>query len=310
MESVLAALPQEGRVAVIRLRSLGDCVLTTPALAILKRFRPDLRVSVAVEDRFRAVFEDNPDVDQILPPAPGEFHRVRPQLCLNFHGGRRSAWLTALSGARYRAGFGHFRSQFVYNLRIPRAQEILGTERKVHTAEHLASAIFYLGAPITEIPRARLFLPKAAAMAGGGPGGPPHCAVIHPTATAAAKTWPALRFVEVARRLEAGGTPVVFIGGAGDDLSPFAPFPTRSGAPLGEIKSLLAKGALFVGNDSGPAHMAAAFGVPSVVLFGASDPAIWGPWRTASEVLRAPEGVAGISAGQVLDAIARLRVPA
>jgi heptosyltransferase III len=147
-------------------------------------------------------------------------------------------------------------------------------------------------------------------MAGGGPGGPPHCAVIHPTATAAAKTWPALRFVEVARRLEAGGTPVVFIGGAGDDLSPFAPFPTRSGAPLGEIKSLLAKGALFVGNDSGPAHMAAAFGVPSVVLFGASDPAIWGPWRTASEVLRAPEGVAGISAGQVLDAIARLRVPA
>jgi heptosyltransferase III len=310
MESVLAALPQGSRVAVIRLRSLGDCVLTTPALAILKQFRPDLRVSVAVEERFRAVFEDNPDVDQILLPAPGEFRRAGPQLCLNLHGGTRSAWLTALSGARYRAGFGHFRNQFVYNLRIPRAQEILGTGRKVHTAEHLASAMFYLGAPISEIPRARLFLRNAGHGAAGGPEGPPHCAVIHPTAAAAAKTWPASRFLEVARQLEAAGMPVVFIGGAGDNLSTFAPFRTFCGAPLREIKSLLASASLFVGNDSGPAHMAAAFGVPSVVLFGASDPAIWAPWRTASEVIRAPEGVAGIAVGHVLDAIARLRVPA
>ena len=68
MESVLDDLPRAGRVAVVRLRSLGDCVLTTPALEILKRARPDLRVAVMVEDRFRAVFEGNPDVDEILPP--------------------------------------------------------------------------------------------------------------------------------------------------------------------------------------------------------------------------------------------------
>ena len=51
---------------------------------------------------------------------------------------------------------GHYRQQFVYNVRIPRAQQILGVERKVHTAEHLASAMFYLGAPVVEIPRAKL----------------------------------------------------------------------------------------------------------------------------------------------------------
>ena len=45
------------------------------------------------------------------------------------------------------------------------------------------------------------------------------------------------------------------------------------GAPLAEVKSLLAGASLFVGNDSGPAHMAAAFGVPVVVIFGSSDPA-------------------------------------
>ena len=65
MDSVLECLPRGSRVAIVRLRSLGDCVLTTPALDILKRFRPDLRLAVLVEDRFREVFEGNPDVAEI-----------------------------------------------------------------------------------------------------------------------------------------------------------------------------------------------------------------------------------------------------
>ena len=141
MGSVLAELPRGGRLTVIRLRSLGDCVLTTPALSVLRRFRPDLHVAVVVEPRFRAIFEGNPDVDEILPPELGALRRARPDLCLNFHGGPRSAWLTALSGARLRAGFGHFQGQAAYNIRVPRAQEILNVNRTVHTAEHLASAI-------------------------------------------------------------------------------------------------------------------------------------------------------------------------
>ena len=112
--------------AIIRLRSLGDCVLTTPALDILKRARPDLRVAVAVEDRFRAIFEGSPDVDEVLAAESGAVREWRPALCLNLHGGMRSARMTVLSGAQFRAGFGHFRHQWVYNARIPRAQEILG----------------------------------------------------------------------------------------------------------------------------------------------------------------------------------------
>ena len=65
MESLLARLPARSRIAVIRLRSLGDCVLTTPALALLKAYRPDLRIRVVVEPRFAGVFEGNPDVDEI-----------------------------------------------------------------------------------------------------------------------------------------------------------------------------------------------------------------------------------------------------
>ena len=288
--------------AVVRLRSLGDCVLTTPALDILKRFRPDLRVAVVVEERFRAIFEGNPDVERILPPELGALRRWRPALCLNLHGGTRSAWMTAWSGARWRAGFGHFRHGAAYNVRIPRAQEILGMERTVHTAEHLASAMFYLGAPVGKIPRAKLVV------AGGGSAGR-STAVIHAVA-APEKAWRADGFLAVAEQLKQSGMEPVFIGGAADDLGPFRAYRTLAGAPLAEIKALLGGAALFVGNDSGPAHMAAALGVPSVVVFGRSDPAIWGPWRTASKVVRSPEGIERVKVADVLDAVAGLKAAA
>ena len=296
MASVLECLPRESPVAVLRLRSLGDCVLTTPTLEILKRCRPDLRVAVMVEDRFRSIFEGNSDVDEILPVKLGALRHWRPRLCLNLHGGTRSAWLTAASGAQFRAGFGHFRHQFVYNVRIPRAQEILRVERKVHTAEHLASAVFHLGAPVTQIPRAKL---RAVTGETGKP------AVLHPVGATAAKTWRADGFLAVAEYLKQSGIEPVFIGAADDDLSPFTAFRTVLGAPLSEIKSLLHGASLFIGNDSGPAHMAAAFGLPVVVIFSASDPAIWGPWRTASEIVTAPASIA-----QVLDAVKRMQVHA
>jgi ADP-heptose:LPS heptosyltransferase len=301
--SVLENLRREGRAAIIRLRSLGDCVLTTPAMEILKRARPDLRVAVMVEDRFRDIFEGNPDVEELLPPRLAALRGWRPDLCLNFHGGARSAWMTALSGARYRAGFGHFRYPLAYNVRIPRAQEILGVERKVHTAEHLASAMFYLGADVGKVPRAKLATQE------GRRKRLPHC-IVHPVAATPEKTWRADGFLAVAEHLKSRGLETVFIGGAGDDLSPFRAYRTVAGAPLAEIKALLAGAALFVGNDSGPAHMAAAFGVPSIVIFGPSDPEIWGPWRTASEVVRAPEGIGRVEIAQVLDVLGRLKVAA
>ena len=303
MQNVLEELPRPGRVAIVRLRSLGDCVLSTPALALLKHARAGLRIAVVAEARFHAVFEHNPDVDEILPPEPGMLRRWRPDLCLNLHGGPRSAFLTLVSGARWRAGFVHFRHRFAYNVHVPRAQEILGVERTVHTAEHLASAIFYLGAPAGEIPRARL-------EAEGQPPPARPYAVLHAVATAPDKTWRADGFLEVAQHIEESGLEAVFIGAAGDDLRPFSRHRLVQGAPLGRVKTLLAGASLFVGNDSGPAHMAAAFGLPSVVIFGPSDPAIWGPWRARSEVVTAPGGIAGVTAAQVTDALARLRVHA
>ena len=65
MDSVLECVPRGSRVAILRLRSLGDCVLTTPALDILKRYRADLHLAIFVENRFREIFEGNPDLAEI-----------------------------------------------------------------------------------------------------------------------------------------------------------------------------------------------------------------------------------------------------
>ncbi len=300
MASVLDRLPEGARVAVIRLRSLGDCVLTTPALALLKESRPDLKIAVVVEDRFRRVFEQSPVVMKTLQPELVSIARFRPQLALNFHGGTRSQWMTAASLAGSRAGFAHHTGSWLYNVPIPRAQQIFGEERIVHTAEHMASAMFYLGVPRQEIPRAQLYCQRNTAR-------PPY-AIFHPTASAASKAWPAERFVQIANRLQ--GLVPVFIGGPGEDLSAFSIFECHAGAPLDQMFSLMQSASLFVGNDSGPAHVAAAFGVPSVVLFGPSNPCIWAPWRTKAEVVHSPNGLAQITVERVSSAIEKLRTAA
>ena len=295
MTHLLDRLPDGARVAVIRLRSMGDCVLTTPALALLKQFRPDLKLSIVVEDRFAALFTRNPDVDKILAPNAASLALLRPHLALNLHGGATSVRLMLAAAAALRAGFGHFRFQPMYNIRIPRAQVILDVDRKVHTAEHLASAMFYLGVPHTEIPRARLF---AAPHGRSGP-----YAVLHPLASSREKTWPHANFFALANHLETHlGLQTVFIAGPHEDLSAFSAYPCVQGT-LEEVKSLLAGAALFVGNDSGPAHIAAAFGRPVVVLFGASDLDNWRPWRTENAVLTSPEGIGSIEVPRVLEAV-------
>jgi heptosyltransferase-3 len=305
MKTVLERLPTGARIAVIRLRSLGDCVLTTPALHILKSARPDLRIAVVVEDAFAPLFQGNPDIERIVPPGTAELARLHPGLVLNLHGGTRSAQLTLACRSRLRAGFAHFRFSAIYNVRIPRAQEILSVERKVHTAEHLASAMFYLGAAVQEISRARLFITSESE-----PRTQPRAsyAVLHALASAPDKTWPAANFRAVAESLkrEAGLEPI-FIGGPAESLAEFSGYRCISGAPLENIKSLLAGASLFVGNDSGPAHIAAAFGVRSIVLFGNSDHEVWAPWKTDAVVLKSAE-IREIAVEQVTGALAGLLV--
>lgn len=301
MPPILERLKSGSRVAIIRLRSLGDCVLSTPAIHLLKSHRPDLRIAVVAEPAFIPIFEENSDIDDIIVPSASLLRRWGPDLALNLHGGTRSLVLTSASLARYRAGFAHYRFSLAYNIRIPRAQQIFDEDRVIHTAEHAASAIFCLGVPVQEVPRARLFTSKKWRGAG--------YAVIHPYASATGKAWPAQRFLDVAEFLRhALQLEPIFVGGPNDDPTPFQPWHVEISTDLKKTKSLLASASMFFGNDSGPAHMAAAFGVPVAVLYGPSDPKIWAPWRTQSQVLHSPSGISGITTTEAVEALARLKV--
>jgi heptosyltransferase-3 len=65
-KGLLHTLPSRARILLIRLRSMGDCLLLTSPIRALKEEFPDFRVTVLVESRFAGCFEGNPDVDEVL----------------------------------------------------------------------------------------------------------------------------------------------------------------------------------------------------------------------------------------------------
>lgn len=295
---ILERIGPAGSVALIRLRSLGDTVLTTPAIRMLRRSLPQGRIHVVIERRFAGVLEDHPDIDGILTidrnaalqEKLGLLRRIRSLgagLCWDLHGGSTSAWLTALSRAPHRAGYAHFRHGWAYNARIPRAQEVLGREPQaaVHTAEHHAAGALFLGArPAQDGPD----IPAASLGARAAPSRRRPYAVLHPTAAFFTKQWSAANFRRIAASIrERRGLDPVFIAGPGEEaaLADLEGFECLRAPALGELKTLLAGARLFVGNDSGPAHAAAAFQVPSVVIFGSSNSAVWRPWKAPHRVV-------------------------
>lgn len=284
---------------------------------MLKAWRPDLTLSVLVESGFRQLLADNPDVDEILVldshrlvaggPSKGrwqgwrrataqlrlvtELRRRRFALCLNLHGGPTSTWLTALSGARWRAGFHHFRSPRLYHFLVPDARQILG-QQDVHTAELQVAALYWLGLPPATIPSAKTVVETGcrdwwrANRSSFGLASGQEYALIHPTALYATKQWAPEKFAEIGDLLERETKlAVLYACGPGesavlDAVEGAAGHALRrlANVSLDLYSAALSEARLFVGNDSGPAHMASALGRPVVVIFGSSSSRIWGPW--------------------------------
>jgi ADP-heptose:LPS heptosyltransferase len=120
------------------------------------------------------------------------------------------------------------------------------------------------------------------------PGGrhPSGLSIIHPGAKAPERRWPAERFAAVARRLSATGHRVAITGSPAErdladtvaDLAGLPPTAVLAGRTgIGGLAGLVSGARLLVSGDTGIAHLATAYGIPSVVLFGPMDPAIWGP---------------------------------
>jgi heptosyltransferase III len=292
-------LPEGSRIAVLRLRSLGDTVLLTPALAALHAWRPDLRVSVLLEPPFVAILEGNPAVAEVLP-LRGSFQAIRAMrrrkfaVAYNQHSGPRSAILTGACGAPARVSWASRQFSFVYNVEVPAAEFFYG-RTQAHTAEHAITPFYWTGLPRGPIPATRVY-PQADAVAaveqklaarGILPGQP--YAVLRPGASAFDKRWPAEHFAWLARwlREQKHLATVVNLGPGDQEISgatrgALAPEDILlDSLDVRELIALIAGAQLFVGNDSGPTHIAAALERPTVVIFGASNTVHWRPWQTS-----------------------------
>jgi len=301
--SLLPHLPRGAEVLIARLRSLGDIVLETPAIAALHVWRPDLRICMLIEPRFAAALDGNPAVADVLfsvgfASTVAAARRRRFPIVFNQHGGPRSALLTAASGSALRVGWKGFQFSFVYNVQVPDARDFYGTPI-VHTVEHRLSQFYWTGLPRGPIPRAQIFPQADAAESVAGlleqNGIPPGAsyAVLQPGARLTTMRWPAAKFAAIARWLRdtRGIASVVNLGGQEEELASEVRNEMRgcalvpAGLGLRELIALVAGAVLFVGNDSGPSHLAAAAGRPSVVIYGSTNPAQWRPWGTEHRVV-------------------------
>ena len=116
---------------------------------------------------------------------------------------------------------------------------------------------------------------------------------IHPGSGGRRKNWPPDRFAALAARL-AGGGPFLLVEGPADAdaVAPASSLPSAVHArdlPPRVLGAVLTHAGLYVGNDSGVSHLAAAWGAPVLTLFGPTDPALWAPVGPRVKVLRATD---------------------
>jgi len=118
------------------------------------------------------------------------------------------------------------------------------------------------------------------AMAGSDPIIPlkTHPIAIHPGSGSARKNWPFERFLSVADQLRAKGRKIVWIAGPAEKGLVFPETDYLfANQPLLALARLLCRCELFIGNDGGITHLAAALGCRTIALFGPSDPIVWAP---------------------------------
>jgi len=170
---------------------------------------------------------------------------------------------------------------------------LLWSQQKTHSVEQQLALLGWTGVPVTDRPRTQLGIAPEAArsiderLAKAGLESQTF-ALLHPAAAFATKQWAVENFARVAEYLtERGVAPVAIVGPhettvLNDLLEQSRVNIASFDLSLPEVTALAARAQIFVGNDSGIAHIAAAVGTPSVVIFGSSNIAHWRPWNRAT----------------------------
>ncbi len=298
------------RVLVVRLRSIGDTVLATPTLIALKRFLPEAQIDILLEDWVAPLLEGFDALDNVISIPESSTSRAKVawrlrqnkyDVAINLHGGTTATFLTFASGAPHRVGYSHYQYRFLHTHLFSSAADFWQLET-THSAEQQLALAGFAGVPVNDRPRSRLDVTTLAtesldekfhAKTKRTQSEFGDFALFHPAAAFATKTWAVENFARMAEFLSKKGIRTVAVA-ARDETAILERLVAESKVPvttfhdltLPEITALASKARLFVGNDSGIAHIAAAVNTPIVVIFGSSNRDHWRPWTDApSEIV-------------------------
>jgi lipopolysaccharide heptosyltransferase II len=289
----------------IKPSSLGDIVHAMPAFRALRLTYPSARITWLVKREWAGLVERIEGVDRVWPVGRGlrgwlgEVPALRAQhfdAAIDLQGLFRSAAIGRLSGAGERVGFANARegSPWLYTHGVPVPTV------EVHAVDRYLSLVEAMGARVGGRPEFRFRIPqfdrdevdRLLSQAGLTPGMP--WVAINVSARWPTKRWPAASFAATADRLQQEGLgAVVFIGGPDErrdvaavrTLMKTAAIDMAGSTSVGLLPALLNKAALFLTNDSGPMHIAAAVGTPVVALFGPTSATRTGPYGAGHRVL-------------------------
>jgi lipopolysaccharide heptosyltransferase II len=288
------------KILVLRYRSIGDILLANPSLRGLRETFPKAKIHVLVDDLFGEILRANPNVDRVIlnprkPAGPkwkSDIEMLRTlraekyDIAVDLHSGPRSAMFALLSGAKWRAGHAfHLRNRLSYNVPVTTAT----TDE--HTWKVQFKVVAELGVKWPEKPDYFLAvsddMEKSVTERLGGTGFSfdRPLVLLHPGARVMVKRWPAGKMGELARWLVDEKGAAVFLAGAPADEEEIRKIRAASGYALpyftdlkiGELVALINRSAMIVCNDSGPMHIAGVLNIPTVALFGPSDPHVWAP---------------------------------
>jgi ADP-heptose:LPS heptosyltransferase len=281
----------------------------TPCLEALHSFSPSIEIAVVTEPLAVPILEGHPLISNLIVAGPNTLSRLKaitrirrwkPDVAFNLHGGTTGMLMAAMSKAYYSAGYGSQRGSALLSTPAPDPEIILGRE-KIHSVEQQLALLYWTGVPWIQKPD--LDVPRAfdaAARIRGkliSIGVEPsllqsrRIACIAPGAAFESKRWHAEGFSAVVSHLaDRWALESVILAGPGQESlaqevglrSGRRPF-VLTGLDLKELVVLLsANVCLFVGNDSGPMHIAAAVRCPVVAVFGSSNPDVWHPWTDSA----------------------------
>jgi len=294
-------------VLLVRAGALGDVLLLRPAVAALRR--AGHRVRLLAPQTSGAVLVGPDEALSLLPlDGPGMASLL----------GGRPIPVDIEDGLHADAALALTRGVALLDAVRPRVSRLLTRDPipppGVHAAAWAAEALDALDVPSHVTPAPLAFtdaeLEQAAKVAprlGAG------FLALHPGSGATAKNWPADRFAALARALARPGEGVLVVAGPADGpaVAPLRSLPgaaVAEGLPARVLGALLSRAGLYVGNDSGVTHLAAAAGTPTLALFGPTDPAAWAPLgRRVRVVCSSDRSMSGLSLATAAAAARELR---